>query len=47
VPISGKPEIGAPPQDEVCGFKLDPAGLLVTVFCGTDIPENVEPFDAI
>jgi hypothetical protein len=24
VPISGKPEIGAPPQDEVCSFKLNP-----------------------
>ncbi|MFZ2141096.1 MAG: hypothetical protein WAV78_29945, partial [Xanthobacteraceae bacterium] len=34
VPISGKPEIGAPPQDEVCGFKLhppDPIGFMESI----------------
>src|ERR1700730_15055372 len=34
VPISGKPEIGAPPQDEVCGFKLhppDPMGFMDSI----------------
>src|SRR6202011_2470210 len=30
VPISGKPEIGAPPQDEVCEFKLHPPIRLVS-----------------
>jgi hypothetical protein len=35
VPISGKPEIGAPPQDEVCGFKLhppDPIGFMESIY---------------
>jgi hypothetical protein len=35
VPISGKPEIGAPPQDEVCEFKLhppDPIGFLESIY---------------
>jgi hypothetical protein len=35
VPISGKPEIGAPPQDEVCGFKLyppDPVGFMESIY---------------
>jgi hypothetical protein len=35
VPISGKPEIGAPPQDEVCGFKLhppDPTGFMELIY---------------
>jgi hypothetical protein len=35
VPISGKPEIGAPPPDEVCGFKLhppDPVGFIESIY---------------
>src|SRR5207342_1317428 len=35
VPISGKPEIGAPHQDEVCGFKLhppDPIGFMESIY---------------
>jgi hypothetical protein len=35
VPISGKPEIGAPSQDEVCGFKLhplDPIGFMESIY---------------
>jgi hypothetical protein len=34
VPISGKPEIGAPPQDEASGFKLhppDPIGFMDSI----------------
>jgi len=34
VPISGKPEIGAPPQDEVFAFKLhlpDPIGSMESI----------------
>jgi hypothetical protein len=35
VPISGKPEIGAPPHDDVCGFKIhppDPIGFMESIY---------------
>jgi len=35
VPISGKPKIGAPPQDEVCEFEFcppDPIGFMESIY---------------